>query len=61
MQGLIVHGRIIFKVMSHCSVILNQFAMQKEGVEPVLTDVKFFFHMQQNGLEMLLRLMSVGV
>ena len=46
-QGLRVHGSIIFKVMSHCSLILHQFAMQKEGGAPTLTDVKWFLHVQQ--------------
>ena len=38
--GLRVHGRIIFKVMSHCSIILHKFSMQKEGGDPDLKDVK---------------------
>ena len=34
--------------MSHCSIILHQFDMQKEGGAPALTNVKWFFHVQQN-------------
>ena len=47
-RGLRVHGRIMFKVMSHCSVILHQFSIQTEWGAPALTAVKWFFHVQQH-------------
>ena len=45
-RGLRVHGRIMFKLMSHCSVILHHFAMRKKGGAPALIAVKWFFHVQ---------------
>ena len=59
--GLRVHGSIIFKVMSQCSVILHQFAMQKEGGSPYLTAVKWFFRVRQLRSAMLMQRMSAGV
>ena len=56
-----VHVHIIFKVKSHCSIILHQFPMRKEGVALALTAVKWFFHVQQLRSEMLVRWMSAGV
>ena len=38
----------MFKVMSHCYVILHQFYIRKEGGAPALTSVKWFFHVQQH-------------
>ena len=47
-QGLRVHVSIMFKGMSHSSVILHQFSMRKEGGTPALTAMKWFFHMRQH-------------
>ena len=52
-QGFRVHRRNIFKVMSHCSVIMHPFAIQKDGDAPALMDVKWFFHVQINRSAML--------
>ena len=60
-RGLRVHGRIVFKVMSHCSVNLHQFAVRKEGGAPALTAVKWFFHVQQYRSAMVVRWMTAGV
>lgn len=39
-RGLVVQGRIMLRVMSHCSVILHQFAILKEEGVPARVAVK---------------------
>ena len=40
--GFSVQGRNMFRVMSHCSVILHQFSIQNEGGVPALVAEKRF-------------------
>ena len=39
-NGLVVQGRIMFRVMSHCSVILHQLDILKVDGAPALVAVK---------------------
>ena len=43
-RGFSLHGRIMFKFMSHWSVMRHQLAMRKDGGAPALMEVKWFFH-----------------
>ena len=54
-RGFSVHGRIMFKVMSHWSVMRHQLAMRKDGGAPALMEVKWFFHVRMHRSAMLVR------
>ena len=60
-RGLVVQGRIILRVMSHCSVILHQFAILKEDGVPARVAVKWFFHVRTARSARFVRCMSAGV
>ena len=51
----------MFKVMSHYSIILHHFSMQKEGGAPALTAVKWFSTCDNIASSMLVQWMSAGV
>ena len=60
-SGLVVHGRIMLSVMSHCSSILHQFAIGKEGGVLARVEVKWFFHVRMAFSARFVRCMSAGV
>ena len=58
---LVVHGRIMFKVISHCSNILQQFEILNEFCVPAFISKKRFFQVQMQRSAMLVQCMSDGV
>ena len=59
--GLVVHGRIMFRVISHCSNILHQFDIRKFAGVAALIASNWFFQIRMQRSAVLVRCMSAGV
>ena len=59
--GLVLHGRIMLRVMSHFSNIFHQFDILNVSVVPDFINKKWCFGVQMQRSAMLVRCMSDGV
>ena len=61
MFGLFVHGRIMIRVMLHCSNILHKFDILNVSGLPACIAKKIFFQVQMKRSAMLIQFISAGV